>query len=142
LKAEEILRWDRLARDIAQNHLIQLVAAVAMEPPQSFVKESIRDARAAAIQSIRAITPEEIPEFVIRGQYEGYRQEKDIATNSNTETFVALKSFVDTPRFAGVPFYIRAGKKMPKDVLRFRSLSNKPATFSLRSMAVQKPAMC
>jgi glucose-6-phosphate 1-dehydrogenase len=106
-----------LLRDIAQNHLIQLVAAVSMEPPQSFVKESIRDARAAAIQSIRAITPEEIPDFVIRGQYEGYRQEKDIATNSNTETFVALKSFVDTPRFAGVPFYIRAGKKMPQDVV-------------------------
>jgi glucose-6-phosphate 1-dehydrogenase len=106
-----------LLRDIAQNHLMQLVAAVAMEPPTSFLKEEIRDARTAAIKSIRCIEPDEVSQFVVRGQYEGYREEKDVASDSNTETFVAIKSFVDTPRFEGVPFYIRAGKKMPEDVV-------------------------
>jgi glucose-6-phosphate 1-dehydrogenase len=106
-----------LLRDIAQNHLMQLVAAVAMEAPKSFVKEAIRDARAAAIQSIKLIGPEEVAKYVVRGQYEGYRDEKDVAPDSATETFVAVKFFVDSPRFAGIPFYIRAGKRMPEDVV-------------------------
>ncbi len=106
-----------LLRDIAQNHLMQLIAAVAMEPPKSFVKEEIRDARTAAIQSIRLIEPDEVSKYVVRGQYEGYQNEKDVAPDSNTETFVAIKFFVDTPRFEGVPFYLRAGKKMPEDIV-------------------------
>ena len=106
-----------LLRDIAQNHLIQLVAAVAMESPASFFKEDIRDARANAIKSIRFIKPEEVSEYVVRAQYVGYRNEKDVEQGSTTETFVATKFFVDTPRFAGVPFYLRAGKKMPEDVV-------------------------
>jgi glucose-6-phosphate 1-dehydrogenase len=106
-----------LLRDIAQNHLMQLVAAVAMEPPRSYIKEVIRDARAAAIQSIRLIEPDQVSQYVIRGQYEGYRDEKDVVPDSDTETFVAAKFFVDTPRFAGVPFYIRAGKKTPVDIV-------------------------
>ncbi len=106
-----------LLRDIAQNHLMQLIAAVAMESPASFIKEAIRDARTAAIRSIRLISPEEVSRHVIRGQFSGYKSEKDIAPDSKTETFVALKLFVDTPRFAGVPFYVRAGKKMPEDLV-------------------------
>lgn len=106
-----------LLRDIAQNHLIQLVTAVAMEPPASFVKEDIRDARTNAIKSIRFIEPDQVSNYVVRGQYEGYQNEKDVAPDSDTETFVALKFFVDTPRFAGVPFYLRAGKKMLEDVV-------------------------
>jgi glucose-6-phosphate 1-dehydrogenase len=106
-----------LLRDIAQNHLMQLIAAVAMEPPGSYVEEVVRDARSAAIQSIRLIRPDEVSGYVVRGQYEGYRKEKDVAPHSNTETFVAIKLFVDTPRFAGVPFYLRAGKRMPEDVV-------------------------
>jgi glucose-6-phosphate 1-dehydrogenase len=106
-----------LLRDIAQNHLIQLVAAVAMEPPKSFMKEEIRSARAAAIQSIRPIQPEEVHGSVVRAQYDGYRNEKDVASDSKTETFVAMKFFVDTPRLADVPFYMRAGKKMPQDMV-------------------------
>jgi glucose-6-phosphate 1-dehydrogenase len=106
-----------LLRDIAQNHLVQLVTAVAMEPPKSFVKEDIRDARTNAIKSIRFIEPHEVSKYVVRGQYEGYQNEKDVALDSDTETFVAIKFFVDTSRFAGVPFYLRAGKKMPEDVV-------------------------
>jgi glucose-6-phosphate 1-dehydrogenase len=106
-----------LLRDIAQNHLMQLIAAVVMEPPWSFIKEEVRSARAAAIQSILLIEPDEVSKYVVRGQYAGYQKEKGVASGSQTETFVALKLFVDTPRFAGVPFYIRAGKKMPQDVV-------------------------
>jgi glucose-6-phosphate 1-dehydrogenase len=106
-----------LLRDIAQNHLMQLMAAVAMEAPKSFVKESIRDARAAAIQAIKLIEPDEVAKYVVRGQYEGYKKEKDVAADSNTETFVAVKFFVESPRLTGVPFYVRAGKKMPEDMV-------------------------
>ena len=106
-----------LLRDIAQNHLMQLIAAVAMEPPESYMKEVIRDARSAAIQSIRLMRPEEVSKYVVRGQYEGYQGEKDVLPKSGTETFVAMKLFVDTPRLAGVPFYLRAGKRLPQDVV-------------------------
>ena len=99
-------------RDVAQNHLMQLLAAVAMEQPKSFTKEDIRDARAKVIESIRLDE-----NSVIRGQYEGYTQEKHVEPDSDTETFVAMKLYVDTPRFDNVPFYIRAGKKLPKDVV-------------------------
>lgn len=106
-----------LLRDIAQNHLVQLVAAVTMEPPASYVKEVIRDVRAAAIQAIRPIEPDQVSQYVIRGQYDGYKNEVDVAPDSDTETFVAIKFFVDSPRFAGVPFYIRACKKAPEDIV-------------------------
>jgi glucose-6-phosphate 1-dehydrogenase len=104
-----------ILRDVAQNHLLQLLTAVAMEQPISFEKEAIRDARAKVIKSIRQIDPKDVSKYVARGQYEGYRKEKDVEKNSNTETFTALKLFVDTDRFSGVPFYLRAGKQMPKD---------------------------
>jgi glucose-6-phosphate 1-dehydrogenase len=106
-----------LLRDIGQNHLMQLIAAVTMEEPKSFVMESIRDARTAAIRSIRFIEPGEVSRNVVRGQYAGYLTEKDVAPGSKTETFVAAKLFMDSPRFKGVPFYVRAGKKMPEDLV-------------------------
>lgn len=106
-----------LLRDVAQNHLMQLTASVAMESPKSFSKEGIRDARASAIGSIRCIEPDEVSQLVVRGQYGWYRNEKDVRKNSNTETFVAMKLHIDTERFSGVPFYIRAGKKMPNDTV-------------------------
>ncbi len=106
-----------MLRDVAQNHLLQLLATVAMEQPKSFSKEAVRDARADAIRAIRPINSEEVSQLVIRGQYEGYTKEKDVAQDSQTETYVAMKLFVDTPRFADVPFYLRAGKKMDKDLV-------------------------
>lgn len=106
-----------MLRDVGQNHLMQLIAAVSMEQPRSFSKEGVRDARAAAIRAVRCIEPSDVEKFVVRGQYEGYKKEKDVKWNSNTETFVAMKLFVDTSRFRGVPFYIRAGKKLAKDTV-------------------------
>lgn len=100
-----------ILRDFLQNHVMQLIAAVAMESPKSFTKEDLRDARAKVISSIRYSGAS------VRGQYEGYKNEKDVVPSSTTETFIAAKLFVDTPRFEGVPFYLRVGKKMPKDLV-------------------------
>ncbi len=104
-----------MLRDVGQNHLMQLIAAVAMEQPKSFTKEDLRDARVKAIKSINCIESSEVSKYVVRGQYEGYRQEKDVMSNSDTETFAAFKFNIDSPRLEGIPFYVRAGKKMPKD---------------------------
>jgi glucose-6-phosphate 1-dehydrogenase len=104
-----------MLRDVAQNHLLQLLAAVAMEQPKSFTKESVRDERAKAIKAIRLIKPTDVAKYVVKGQYKGYLDEKDINPGSRTDTFAAMKLFVDTPRFDGVPFYLRAGKKMAED---------------------------
>lgn len=104
-----------MLRDVGQNHLMQLIAAVAMESPKSFSKEGVRDVRAEAIKAIRFIDPKDVGKFVVRGQYDDYGEEKNVLPGSKTETFIAMKLFVDTPRFLNVPFYLRAGKKMPKD---------------------------
>jgi glucose-6-phosphate 1-dehydrogenase len=109
-----------ILRDVMQNHLLQLVAAVSMEQPKSFMKESIRDARAQAIGAIRMIKPHEAKESVVAGQYDGYLQEKNVGSTSNTETFAAMKLFVDSPRFQDVPFYIRAGKKLPENLVEIK----------------------
>lgn len=103
-----------ILRDVAQNHIMQLISAVAMDQPKSFAREDLRDARAKVIDSIEC-SKEKKP--VIKGQYKGYRQEKDVSQKSQTETFVGMKLFVNTERFFGVPFYIRAGKKMPKNLV-------------------------
>jgi glucose-6-phosphate 1-dehydrogenase len=100
-------------RDVAQNHLMQLIAAVAMESPKSFTKEDLRGARARVIDSIQCAQKQS----VVKSQYEGYKQEKNVSISSETETFVAMKLFVNTPRFSGIPFYVRAGKKMPKEIV-------------------------
>lgn len=104
-----------ILRDVGQNHLMQLLAAVAMDMPKSFSKEGVRDVRAAAIQSIECIEPDKVDSQVVRGQYKGYRDEKDVAKDSQTETFAAMKFFVNSKRFANVPFYIRAGKELAEN---------------------------
>lgn len=100
-----------LLRDAGQNHLMQLLAAVAMESPRSFTKEDLRDSRAKVIGALR------LGGEAIRGQYKSYKNEKNVAPDSETETFLAAKLFIDTPRFEGVPFYIRAGKKMERNLV-------------------------
>jgi glucose-6-phosphate 1-dehydrogenase len=109
-----------MLRDVGQNHLLQLLATVAMEQPASFSKEGVRDARANAIKAIRPIKPEEVGEYVVRGQYEGYRGEKDVAKDSDTETYVAMKLFVDTDRFFDIPFYLRVGKRLKEERMDIR----------------------
>ena len=95
-------------RDVVQNHLLQVAALLLMEPPVGHEPEAIRDAKSQAFLAMRPIDPAE----VIRGQYEGYRQEPDVSPESDVETFVALRLHVDSWRWAGVPVYIRAGKKL------------------------------
>ena len=107
-----------ILRDVAQNHLMQLFAAVAQEMPQSFSQEGVRDARANAIHAITCIEPGEVKERVVRGQYSGYTEEQSVDPHSSTETFVALKFYVNNPRFAHIPFYLRAGKEMAKNVVQ------------------------
>jgi len=106
-----------MLRDVGQNHLLQLLAAVAMEQPKTFSKEGVRDVRAQAIKAIRLLSPNDVKNNVIRGQYRGYHQEKDIDPKSTTETFVAMKFFVDSPRLETVPFYLRVGKKIATEIM-------------------------
>jgi glucose-6-phosphate 1-dehydrogenase len=102
-----------ILRDVTQNHMMQLVSAVAMDQPKSFTKEDLRDARAKVIDSMQLAQGDAI----VKGQYQGYREEENVSPQSQTETFVGMKLFVETERFKGIPFYIRAGKKMPKEVV-------------------------
>ena len=104
-----------MLRDVGQNHLLQLAASVVMEQPKSFTKDGVRDARAAAMAALRCYEKKEVLENVVRSQYEGYKGEKDVAKDSRTETFVAMKVFFDTKRFSQVPFYLRFGKKLETD---------------------------
>ncbi len=95
-------------RDVVQNHLLQVVAALAMEPPIPTYLDSVRDEKAKVFRAIRPLTPEDL----VRGQYAGYRQEKGVAPDSTVETFAALRLHVDSWRWEGVPFFIRAGKRL------------------------------
>ena len=96
-------------RDVVENHLFQIVALLAMEPPKSRGFADLQAAKAAVFKAMRPLTPDDL----VRGQYDGYRQEKDVAADSDVETYVALRLHVDTPRWKDVPFYLRAGKKLP-----------------------------
>jgi glucose-6-phosphate 1-dehydrogenase len=96
-------------RDVIQNHLFQVLANLTMEPPVRTDSESIRDEK---VKVLRAIPPLE-PRNVVRGQFRGYRNEKGVASNSQVETFAALRLEIDSWRWRGVPFYIRAGKSLP-----------------------------
>jgi len=96
-------------RDVIQNHMLQVVACVMMEPPTGSTPEPVRDAKATLIKAIRDLTPQD----VVRGQFQGYRDEDGVAPDSTVETFAAVRLFVDTWRWADVPVYIRAGKCLP-----------------------------
>jgi glucose-6-phosphate 1-dehydrogenase len=105
-----------LLRDIMQNHALQLLAAVAMEPPVDFSADAVRDEKAKVLRSIRHFTADTIGKSVILGQYEGYRSEKNVDPDSKTETFAAVKFFVDNWRWKDVPFFVKAGKKLAETV--------------------------
>jgi glucose-6-phosphate 1-dehydrogenase len=122
-------------RDMVQNHLFQLMALVGMEPPAALDAVSIRDEKVKVYKSIRPFDARHLDDFVVRGQYTageangsktpGYLKEKDVPADSKTETFVALKVFIDNWRWSGTPFYLRTGKYLPEKlselVVRFRS---------------------
>jgi glucose-6-phosphate 1-dehydrogenase len=95
-------------RDVVQNHLLQVVSLLAMEPPVRYASDSLRDEKVKVLQAVRTLEDAQ----VVRGQYDGYRDEQDIAADSSVETYAALRLDIDSPRWAGVPFFIRAGKRM------------------------------
>jgi glucose-6-phosphate 1-dehydrogenase len=103
-------------RDIVQNHLLQVLALCAMEPPVSFEADEIRDEKAQVLRSLKKFTPEEVKDRVVLGQFRGFREEPNVSKDSKTPTFAALKVYIDNWRWQGVPFYLRAGKKMGKRV--------------------------
>jgi len=129
-----------IARDILQNHMLQLVSLVAMEPPVAFEADAVRDEK---VKVLRALRPIDIAETV-RGQYaEGsilgesaaaYRAEEKVAAESQTETYAAVKTYIDNWRWADVPFYLRAGKRLPKRVTDI-SIHFRPAPYPLFSRA-------
>jgi glucose-6-phosphate 1-dehydrogenase len=112
------------SRDILQNHLLQLMTLVAMEPPSSFQADALRDQKLAVLRAIAAPDPDDVRRNVVRGQYgpgwvggesaAGYRQEPEVDPESETETYVAGRFTIDDWRWSGVPFYLRAGKRLPK----------------------------
>jgi glucose-6-phosphate 1-dehydrogenase len=101
-------------RDMVQSHLLQMVAVVGMERPRDFTQESIRDERVRVLKSLQFSSEASI----VCGQYEGYRSESGVSKDSQTETFAALKLFVDSKRWEGVPFYLLTGKRLKKDLTR------------------------
>ena len=111
-------------RDMIQNHILQLLCLVAMEPPVTFDADPVRDEKTKVMRALRPIPPGEVDSVAVRGQYgpgfvggqrvPGYREEKGVSAESITETYAALKLGVDNWRWAGVPFYLRTGKRLPK----------------------------
>lgn len=115
-----------ILKDMLQNHLLQMLSIIAMEPPVSLEPERIRDEKVKVLRSLRSFDSESALSEIIRGQYgpgtvqgkevPGYRGEDKVSDESNTDTFVALKTYVDNFRWGGVPFYIRSGKRLNKKV--------------------------
>jgi glucose-6-phosphate 1-dehydrogenase len=113
-------------RDMIQNHLLQILCLIAMEPPVSFDADEIRNKKVDVLNAIRPILQEQVNQFAVRGQYRdgwiqgnrisGYREEPGVVSDSSTETFAALKLYVDNWRWQDVPFYLRTGKRLPTKV--------------------------
>jgi glucose-6-phosphate 1-dehydrogenase len=143
-------------RDMLQNHLLQLLCIVAMEPPTSIAADAVRDEKLQVLRSLKRFTPTTLAQNIVRGQYRAghidgkpvpsYRDEPDAPENSRTETFVAIKAEIDTWRWAGVPFYLRTGKRMADGlaeiVVRFKqiphSIFNQPtSSFQPNSLVIR-----
>jgi glucose-6-phosphate 1-dehydrogenase len=115
-----------VTRDIVENHLMQLLCLTAMEPPISLSADAVRDEKVKVLRSLRPIEATEVARDVVRGQYargivhgeevNGYRAEPDVAADSRVETYVAMRVLIDNWRWSGVPFYVRAGKRMARRV--------------------------
>ena len=137
-------------RDMFPNHLMQLVALVAMEPPVDLRTKSIRDEKVKVIRALQGLTQDAVARDVVRGQYtggnvdgeavRGYREEEGVSASSRTETFVAMRLFINNFRWAGVPFYLRTGKRMPERsaavVIQFRAL---PGTLYFKEFGALEP---
>ncbi len=113
-------------RDMIQNHILQLVCLIAMEPPVSFNADEVRNRKVDVLNALRKFRPEDVHKYAVRGQYgdgwiqgkkvKGYRKEPDVNSNSNKETFAAVKFYLDNWRWQDVPFYLRTGKRMNEPI--------------------------
>ncbi|HEX7151706.1 MAG TPA: glucose-6-phosphate dehydrogenase [Thermoanaerobaculia bacterium] len=129
-----------IARDILQNHMLQLVSLIAMEPPVAFEANAVRDEKVKVLRALREFPQTGLEQLAVRGQYAdgsvlgehavAYRREEKVAPHSRTETYAALKVFIDNWRWADVPFYLRAGKRLPKRVTDI-SIHFRPAPYPL-----------
>jgi glucose-6-phosphate 1-dehydrogenase len=99
-------------RDMFQNHILQLLTLVAMEPPSSFSASALRNEKVKVLSAIKPLSPEEVSTNTVRAQYKGYSQEKDVSAESTTPTYAALRLFINNWRWKGVPFYLRSGKNL------------------------------
>lgn len=139
-------------RDMVQNHLFQLLCLTAMEPPVNFEADEVRNKKVDVLHAVRPIDPDDVFNVAARGQYAsgwiggqkvpGYREEDSVAPDSVTETFAAVKMFVDNWRWQDVPFYLRTGKRMPRQAyeisLRFHSVPHQP--FPPGAFSEEEPA--
>jgi glucose-6-phosphate 1-dehydrogenase len=114
-------------RDVVQNHMLQVVGFLAMEPPAKTNYESIRDEQLKVFRKIRPLSPQDVS----RGQFRGYRQEEGVADNSIVETFAAARLHIDSPRWDGVPFFIRAGKCLPTTMTEVLVMLKRPVLSTL-----------
>lgn len=131
-----------IARDIVQNHMLQLVSLIGMEPPVAFEANAVRDEKVKVLRALREFPKGREDQLAVRGQYtdgsvlgepvDPYRKEPNVDPSSKVETFAAMKVYVDNWRWAGVPFYIRAGKRLPKRVTDI-SIHFRPAPYPLFS---------
>jgi glucose-6-phosphate 1-dehydrogenase len=134
-------------RDMVQNHLLQVLCLVAMEPPISFDADDIRNKKVDVLRAIRPFRPEEIHRVAVRGQYRrgtvlgkavpGYREESSVAPDSTTETYAAFTFHIDNWRWHGVPFYLRTGKRLPAKVSEVSILFHSPPHQFFPSAAVE-----
>jgi glucose-6-phosphate 1-dehydrogenase len=99
-------------RDMFQNHLLQLLTLVAMEPPASFSASHLRNEKVKVLSAVQPMTPEQVSANTVRAQYKGYRSEEHVNPNSNTATYAAIRLFINNWRWKGVPFYLRSGKNL------------------------------
>ena len=125
-------------RDVVQNHLLQVVSLLAMEPPAPGVPDSVRAEQVRAIEAIRALRADD----VVLGQYDGYRAVHGVAADSTTETFAALRLAIDSSRWRDVPFYIRTGKCLPVTVTEVRANLREPARSSSARRSRRMPISC
>jgi glucose-6-phosphate 1-dehydrogenase len=122
-------------RDMIQNHLLQLLCLIAMEPPVSFNADEVRNRKVDVLRALRKLKKEDVHLYAVRGQYgdgwiegkkvKGYREEKNVSPESHTETFAAIKFFIDNWRWSNVPFYVRSGKRM-QDTISVITIQFKP----------------
>jgi glucose-6-phosphate 1-dehydrogenase len=115
-------------RDVGQNHALQMLALVAMDRPEKLSAEALRTNRASVLQALQIPQKEDAEKNTVQGQYDGYRNIRNVSPSSNTETYFALKTHIDNERWSGVPFYIEHGKSLSENkteiTIRFRSSKN------------------